>query len=589
MRRKLLISFIIFIVVLMASFVLITNNSITKTIESQYEKHFKNELNLVAHLIELNDDYLQNPEQLYKVLLKGTTRLTIIDQAGVVLVDSSKDVTRMDNHINRPEVVDALDEDGFGRAIRYSDTLRKSFIYVAKRVTINGETYYIRLADPIDEIAQISANNIKTAIWLALLASLVAAAIGIVISNKITKPIQDLIHSSDLIARGQYNKKIYVSSNDEVGQLAESFNTMRKNLSHTMNALTTRNAELQAILNSMASGIIAVDINENIILINQQCFDILNLPESVVSIHDSVYKVVKNQKIVDMIKRSTSEGHSTVAEIVHPHIDKILKVHVQPIRVDNREIMGTMIVIDDITQIRRLEGMRSEFVSNVTHELKTPLTSILGFVDTLKDGAIEDRDKAVRFLDIIENEAERLNRLISDILLLSEIENTVHEKEHISLSMAEIIQEVVDMLSINVGDKPIDFRFVTKRDVTIAANRDRIKQLMINLIDNAIKYTEAGHVHIHLYYDDKDAIVKIEDTGMGFDASQQVRLFERFYRIDKARSRKYGGTGLGLSIAKHIVNLYKGEIKVKSARGVGTTFTVLLPRDHTLVKEQVDF
>jgi two-component system phosphate regulon sensor histidine kinase PhoR len=245
------------------------------------------------------------------------------------------------------------------------------------------------------------------------------------------------------------------------------------------------------------------------------------------------------------------------------------------------DIIGSIVVIQDVTQIRKLEKMRSDFVSNVSHELKTPLTSIKGFVDTLKGGALENKETALRFLEIIDIESDRLYRLINDILLLSEIETMEREPDKTEVHINEIVDEVVEMLALKASDKNLMLKKRIEGDFYINANADRIKQMFINLVDNAIKYTEVGEVEVSLEAEGSWIKTTVSDTGIGFDEKYKERLFERFYRVDKGRSRSYGGTGLGLSIVKHIVLLYKGKISVDSTPGKGTRFEILLPNKRS--------
>jgi len=291
-----------------------------------------------------------------------------------------------------------------------------------------------------------------------------------------------------------------------------------------------------------------------------------------------MYRIIRSDEIIEMINASIDVGQQQEREIYHVHLEKYLRVFINPILTVDSEILGSMIVIEDISQIKKLENMRSEFVSNVSHELKTPLTSIMGFVDTLKNGALGDKERAIRFLDIIEKESERLNRLISDILLLSEIETAHKEPDAIEVNVREVVEEVASMLQIRLEGKPVELTFSCPESLVININRDRVKQMLINLVDNAIKYTEIGFVKIDVSLKDTMIVFVIEDSGIGIPDMHKVRLFERFYRVDKARSRKVGGTGLGLSIVKHIINQYRGDIQVDSIIGEGSRFTVRLPK-----------
>ncbi len=581
MKRRIFISFTLLIIMLMAAFVFFINRSLSETIRQQYVIHFQNELNLLVYLL---DDTEQNDRQLanYATDLKrfDNTRLTLIDQHGKVIYDSFEQAFAMENHLNRPEIKQLLEGANYGVALRHSDTLGEDFIYVTKSVKRQDDDLFLRISAPLTQLSQLNRNNIKLAVFFAIIAGALTLLIAWIASERITKPIKALIRSTDLIAQGEYSADISVESDAEMAHLANAYNVMRSNLATTMSDLTTRNAELNAMLNSMVSGIIALDLKQEILLINQKCTEILEIPNDFIKVSSSIYKLVDNQQIIDLIKAACSADDMFSQKIHYNTSDKVLRVYAQPIKTEGDILMGTMIVFEDITTIQRLERVRSEFVSNVTHELKTPLTSILGFVDTLKSGAINNADKAERFLAIIESEATRLNRLISDILLLSEIETMQTEIDKDIIDIGDVIDEVIAMLAVNIGQKAIELNFFKTQKVLLAANYDHIKQLIINLVDNAIKYTEEGYVSVYLTEDDQHIKIEVADSGVGFDEAEKARLFERFYRIDKARSRKVGGTGLGLSIVKHIVSLYRGDITVKSGKGEGTSFTISLPKSN---------
>lgn len=583
------LSYFVFGLIMFVSFASISGISIKKTLENQITQSFLDEIKL----IELNAEHWEFNDATAQDFVKyldfnDTQRLTIINESGLVVADNFENPSKMDNHLMRPEIKAAASSSKYGISIRYSETIKQEAIYVASKLKVGANSYYVRLSKPFLVIKEF--NHFITRYTIVAF-SFVAVGVFIMVfffTKKMTDPIIQLKEDVNLIAEGAYEKTVYTAQTDEIGQLGDAFNKMRQNLVLAMSNLEGRNAELKAILNSMASGVIAVDCKRQIMMINQKSREILNLPESLIGIQDSMYRIIRDDEIIEMINASIEIGHQETRELQHVHLDKSLRVSIHPILTAEAEILGSMIVIEDITQIKKLENMRSDFVSNVSHELKTPLTSILGFVDTLKNGAITDVQKAMRFLGIIEDESERLNRLISDILLLSEIENPKKELESSLISVDVVIKEVVDMLQQRVEGKPVKLIFENQESINMFVNRDRIKQLAINLIDNALKYTEEGYVKISLEADQTEMTLIIADTGIGISDEHKERLFERFYRVDKARSRKVGGTGLGLSIVKHIVHQYKGEIHVESTVGKGSTFIVKLPLKQSLVPTKVD-
>ncbi|GAU77656.1 two-component system histidine kinase PnpS [Fusibacter sp. 3D3] len=585
MRKKILGTFIIIITVLTLSFVMITNNSLISAMLIQHETNLTNEVRLTENLLKVSYheafDFQGFCEEIKQSI---NARVTIINSEGVVLADSDEVPELMNNHLNRAEIIETNKTGQPETAKRFSNTLNTDSLYVAKKTTIEGVNYFIRISEPLVDIDAITKAIRSYSMLVIIFTALMAILISFIITRRITKSLYQLTEMSNLISNGEYGKKIYNQSKDQIGLLTDSFNLMSKNLERSINEITSRNSELESILNSMINGIIAIDKNRNILMINKISFEILNLPEDYVVENESMYKIIRNDEIAEMVEISINQGVSQIKEIQYVHLDKILRIYINPIRTANDENIGSIVVIQDVTQIRKLEQMRSDFVSNVSHELKTPLTSIKGFVDTLKQGAINDHDTAMRFLDIIEIESDRLHRLITDILLLSEIESMDRDSEYLEANLKAVLEEVFEMLKSKADEKNIALKFSVERDYIISANRDRIKQMFINLIDNAVKYTEKGQVQVTIVEKNPWIQILVKDTGIGFSEVHKERLFERFYRVDKGRSRSQGGTGLGLSIVKHIVLLYKGKISVESTPGQGTTFEILLPNKSIMEK-----
>ena len=584
MRKKIVASYILLIVILTATFGLIMMNSVNNMMTLQLEERFISEAKIVKSLFVKSFEQSENDNSSFdymtfanQVHMQTNTRITIILEDGTVVADTSQDPKLMNNHLNRDEVQDAIRKNDVTTKIRYSNTVGSDFMYVAIPVEIEDSFWVIRVSKRLTEIEALNIRIIKVALYSMIGAAIVALIMSVILSKRMTKPIDALTNAAEEIANGDFGKKIYIQASDQIGELAQSFNKMSRNLEYSVNELKKRNIELEAILNSMINGIIAVDQNKNIILINRFCFEILDLPLDYVVENESMYKIIRNDEIAQMVEQSMKDGLSQVKELAYVHSDKILRIYVNPIFTADKEIMGSIVVIQDITQIRKLEQMRSDFVSNVSHELKTPLTSIKGFVDTLKNGAIENPETALRFLDIIDIESDRLYRLINDILLLSEIESMDREPELTEFELRSVVEEVLDILSQSADAKGLTISTNFETRIQLNANRDRIKQMLINLVDNAIKYTEKGSVTIGAFEDQGLVKIIVSDTGIGFDDIHKSRLFERFYRVDKGRSRNQGGTGLGLSIVKHIVLLYQGKITVNSTPGKGTTFEVQLP------------
>lgn len=583
MLKKIVASYILLIIILTFTFSLIMMRSFNNMMTLQIQERFLNEGLLVKTLFQKSyenhsGDSFDFMGFVAEVHAETRTRITIISEDGVVLADTHENSAKMNNHLNREEVSNAVSTGMPSTSVRYSNTVKADFMYVAVPVQIDGEKFIIRVSKQLVEIQLVNDQIINASVFSMVSAAIIAVVLSLYVSKKITNPIDTLTVAANEIADGDFGRKIYITAQDQIGELAKAFNKMSTNLNTSMNELKHRNVELEAILNSMINGIIAVDQNKNIIMINKFCFEILGLPIDYVVQNESMYKIVRNDEVAKMVEDSMVSGMSQVREMPYVHIDKILRIYVNPIITLEREIIGSIIVIQDVTQVRKLEQMRSDFVSNVSHELKTPLTSIRGFVDTLKNGAINQPETARHFLDIIDIESDRLYRLINDILLLSEIESMDREPESQTVNLQSVVEEVFDILDQKASDKKLKLNTTFEQRFIIMANRDRIKQMFINLVDNAIKYTERGEVSVNVSSYGSWIRIHVRDTGIGFAEIHKDRLFERFYRADKGRSRSQGGTGLGLSIVKHIVLLYRGKISVESAPGEGTTFEILLPK-----------
>ena len=399
--------------------------------------------------------------------------------------------------------------------------------------------------------------------------------------QKVLDTIEQLTNQVEEIAEGTYAEVLLPQGTPETIHLAKTLNKMTKRLRIERERVESRKEQLNSILSSMKNGVMVIDSSGRILFYNQP---FLNLFHSKMRsfeedlLHKSFYIYFKCDELADIIYQVEEEEESIRKEVVieEEHQTIFLMVKGTPLYKNSKKKYGTILVAENITRMKKLESIRKDFVSSVTHELKTPLTSIRGFVDTLKDGAIEDPVFSRRFLDIIDIEAERLSVLVNDILILSEIENTM-ETGKSTVCVEEVIDDVIELLSKKKKDSVKIIKEMEKPVTDFLCNPDRLKELILNLADNGIKYTNEGEVRIKCWEEEQDLVFQFKDTGVGIPKEHLPRLFERFYRVDKGRSRKLGGTGLGLSIVKHIVELYKGTITVDSKVGEGTVFTVRLP------------
>lgn len=505
-------------------------------------------------------------------------RITFIDKRGIVIGESEMNYLSMDNHSNRKEVKEALGGK-IGKDIRFSKDMQMSLLYIAVPMTPEG--IIIRVSVPLIQLETIDEIIlIYTAIGI-LAGTLLTTILAFRFSNMIIKPVNELIDVTKDISEGNFSRRSNITSDNEIEELSNTFNIMAEKLESTLAEMNDKNIKIDSIINSMISGVVAVDNNFRIMLINTVSCQMFGIKYGPGIIGMNLMELIGDNKIINLIKESIDKNEPLLNEVfTDPKADKIYRVYTSPINSNNPKHpnSGGIASIHDITNIKKLEQIRTEFVSNVTHELKTPLTSIRGFIETLKSGAIDDKTVAVKFLDIIDIESERLSNLINDILQLSEIENTMTDSDIISHNINDTFKEIYDILESFAEKKGIQLHFEIEENITIDANKNRIKQMLINLIDNAIKYNkDNGTVTVKVIKEEGKITFIIKDTGIGIDEEHIPRIFERFYRVDKGRSRNMGGTGLGLSIVKHIVNLYNGNIKVTSKPGSGTEFIIQLP------------
>ena len=491
-------------------------------------------------------------------------RFTMINKEGEVIFDN--EITKLDNHNNRQEIIDAF-KNGSGSSVRYSESLSTSMVYVATKIDDNT---VIRSSVSVNSIRVFTSGTLKYYIAIILLVFVLSLFLAVKLVKIIVYPINELQKVTSKIENGDLNKRAIIYNYDEIGFLAQTFNNIADQLEiRIIDSLDKKN-KLEAILESMESGVIAIDNNENIILINSYSQKLFDLKED--NIGKKISDCIIDYDLINFIREIPEIGTKEI-KLFHP-IERELRVKKSPIINYLNNSIGIVITVQDITDIKRLENMRSEFVANVSHELKTPLTSIKGFSETLR--YVDDSETKNKFLDIIDKESERLTNLINDILILSNIEN-IHKMESEYFNPGDVIENVLDMVKSQAYKKSIIIKYNDCFNSEILGSKDKFHQLAVNLIENAIKYSnENGVVKIDLTLEEQYFVFKVKDNGIGIPKNDIPRIFERFYRVDKSRSTR--GTGLGLAIVKHIVKLFNGEISVKSKVGRGSTFTVKIKK-----------
>lgn len=584
-KSKLILSYAL---VILASFAFVAF-FLDRNLEDNSLHNIQSSLIVQARLIEgqINADSIKiedasSLESLVRAAgSKTDCRITVINKKGIVLADSGKserDIPSMENHINRPEVRTAL-TDNTGIDTRYSSTLNIDMLYVALPLKNKGEiTGVLRLALPLVSV-QKTLFTIRRIVVIGLAFALILAFIfGSIVAGNVIRPVNRMIQVSRKFAEGDFSRRILQSPKDEVGELANTLNKMAQDIEDKIKEVKTQNQKIAAIFNSMIEGVIVVDEKGRIISINPTIEKMFGVDKK--DADGKVFlEVIRNNDISDVINNVLEKGESVSAELTLAYpVHKISEVNATPI-FDNDRVTGCLVVIHDITEIRKLETVRSDFIANVSHELKTPLTSIKGFIETLLEGALDDKENSRSFLAIIQEHAERLNTLVNDLLSLSHLESKEITLEKKEINLRQLAEGVILGFKSHLRKKGVEIRDELPTSLLVNADKNRIEQVFTNLIDNAIKFNkEKGLVKI--YSQDADGRIKIvvEDSGSGIPEKDLSRIFERFYRVDKARSRELGGTGLGLSIVKHIIELHDGRVGVESAEGVGSKFWMILPK-----------
>jgi two-component system phosphate regulon sensor histidine kinase PhoR len=515
-----------------------------------------------------------------KIGKSAATRITIILPSGKVVGDSEKDPSRMDNHVDRPEFIDALNGPS-GTSIRYSRTLEKDMMYVG--IPIKKKNHIlavVRTSIPVNDI-DLVLNSMKIKIAFGcLVVAVFAAMLSLFVSRRITRPIEQIKIWAESITRGEFHLRPQVAESEEIGALAESLNRMAVELREHIDTVMRQRNEIEAVLSSMVEGVIAVDMEERVISMNHAAAKMFGCDPAEVQ-GRSIQEVVRNTVLHQFVKNALSSQEAVEKEIVlSSDGDRFLNGHGTLLRDAEGKQIGALIVLNDVTRLLRLEKIRREFVANVSHEIKTPITAIKGFVENLRDGSVENHEDAERFLEIISKHVDRLEAIIEDLLSLSRIEQEAERKEVVldESRLKDVLETAIQVCEANAIAKKIEVELSCAEDIVAKFDPLLLEQAVVNLLDNAIKYSGEGKtVWVEAVQAEKEIIVSVRDQGCGIEKNHLPRLFERFYRTDKARSRQLGGTGLGLAIVKHIAQAHGGHVAVESTPGKGSTFSIHLP------------
>ena len=515
---------------------------------------------------------------------KVSTRITVVMFDGEVVCDSDQDTGTMQNHANRPEIIQAL-SGKVGTSQRFSTTTRQQMLYVA--IPINGMhaiAGVLRTSVPLTAIeAELHSLYFRIAIGI-IIVIIFASGMTLFMARKISKPLEQMKHDSLRFANGDFREKILVAGSEEIVGLAQAMNRMALQLDERMRAVLGKSNELETVLSSMTEGVIAVDLDEKVLYMNGAAQKQLDIGQHGVE-GKRLPEVVRNIELLRFIQYTISQDEQTEKTIVF-HLGKkderILQVHGAQLFETKMRRIGALVVINDVSRLLRLENLRRDLVANVSHELKTPITSIKGYVETLLDEAGEHPQHVKDFLEIIGKQTNRLHAIVEDLLSLAEIEQKSDGRELIFLEkgrVIDVLHAAIEACSVKAADHNVQISLHCDEKIQTMINSPLLEQAVINLLDNAIKYSKPeGTVQIDTDTRGKEILISIKDSGLGIGSRHLDRLFERFYVVDKSRSRESGGTGLGLAIVKHIVQAHAGKVAVESELNKGSIFTIHLPR-----------
>jgi two-component system phosphate regulon sensor histidine kinase PhoR len=562
MKRRISFQFVAVTILILVIFIVGATLIARRSLNDSTELNLRHYVDIVETDVEESRSYDDIIDK-YKDL-SSDIRITFIDEDGIVLADSSAD--DLDNHLDRPEI-----KNPGAVYIRESDTLNMQMMYLSKTLN-NGD--YLRVSIPTESTLQFLNDFIGFSIVLGLIIMIVTIFISVFLINQSLKPLEDVKNNLISVNEGHYQDIMPVKKYDEVNAFIREINAINKTISSNISSLKTEKSKTDFLINQMKQGICVLDQNKHIIFINNYLKDIyrFNIDININKDYRFLFREDNLQNTIEELFQ-TEQNKSIIVEKNQRYYNVSLNYSK-----DNwRHLPSAIIIYTDITAIRQLEILKKDFFVNASHELKTPLTSIMGSADIIKEDMAKDKEMVIDLARRIHQEATRMNDLVMDMLKLTEIESQDQIKNHTVFIVDHLVDDVINNLSVLIKEKNIQVE-KTINVHTFEFNPEDFYQLLKNIIENAIKYNrENGHVWVDISSKNKKLYIKIKDDGIGIPQDDQKRVFERFYRVDKARSRASGGTGLGLSIVKHILINAGGEIELESSENQGTLFTITLP------------
>ena len=565
--RKIFINFVI-VIFITAGLFLLFSSQIVKT---YYINTLSKDLEQVARTVSSSVKFMHSSNEkesiqefVKEIGLSRGYRITIVGSDGVVWGDSEKSPEEMENHKNRPEIIKALKGE-IGTSIRYSKTTKEYMLYVAVPIRRDGEIVGVARASMFMKSIYNLINTLKTRlIFSTLLSSIAALILSYFLSKGITTPIKELVEFSKRISMGVFSEGTIPKRNDEIGELMENMNIMAKRIGKLVENLKSESETLETIIKSIDEAILLIDGNGVIKHANDEFKNLVGKEK----VEERYYwEVIKNDELRNFIKKALDK--ESMRERIQIK-DRNFILSSRKIETANK----ILVTFYDVTELQKYEEMKKEFIGNLSHELKTPLTSIKGFVEVMKE------EGKLKYIDIIERNIDRMIQIVKDIQMLSKLEYRKTKAQIESVDALDILKDIEKLFHKKAEEKGLNLLIeVEEKPFYIKVDPYLFEEMLVNLVDNAIRYTDRGSVSVKIYRAEGGFFVEVKDTGIGIPKEHIDRIFERFYVVDKSRSKRTGGTGLGLSIVKHIVLLHNGKIDVRSVPGEGTTFTIFIPQN----------
>jgi two-component system phosphate regulon sensor histidine kinase PhoR len=581
-RWKLSLAYILIITLILALLGSIIYANFKDYYLKNLEERLTREAFLVADMTQFlnsDDDIARSYQNICDIAAKDSaTRVTIIDGNGLVWGDSSAQLENMDSHSNRPEVYKALHGE-VGVQTRFSDTVQMNMLYVAVPLDNQEIKGAVRMAMPLTELQAVYDRILSMVLMAILISGLIALILSYFLAKFISRPLQVITEAVEDMASGNLKRRISYNSTDEMGILSQAFNEMGQHFERSMNEISEVKNRLEALLNNTVNGIVMIGDQGRITYANPVAISLLNMGNDYTGRnHVEIISVYELLEMIHAAKISLKPVQKNI--VLYTLGTKTIEVNVVPIKNEKIACQDILIVLNDITEIKRLETVRKEFVANVSHELKTPVASISGFAETLLDEAGENPENVAEFTRIIYDESQRLSRLISRLLELSKLESDETKLNIEPININQLLRETVEIMRKTSKLRNIDILFDEQENIPIVnSDGDLINQIIMNFLDNAVKYSaDESQIEVKLEELRDQVKISVKDYGIGIPEKEIPRIFERFFRVDKDRSRKTGGSGLGLSIVKHLAENLGGQVAVESKEGQGSTFSLSLPK-----------